>query len=80
MRERFETSWGFSFQIASHRLYREAMEAYMTDPSKADCIAEAINECIEKIGDCLDKPGAGGGGPDCPPGTQEVNGRCKVII
>ena len=83
MREGFEPSWAFSFQMAFNRLYQEAMEVYMADPSKAECIADVIRECLERIGECQEEPGVGdgnGGGTDCPPGTRKVGGRCKPII
>ena len=80
MSDNLESGWGFNFRVGCDDIFRAAMETYITDPSKAECIARAITECVGRIHDCdeeaLTRPV---GVLNCADGWVEVNGKCVRI-
>ena len=64
-----------SMQVACNRIFARAFVAYATDPDLWICIRDAIRRGLEDIERCIEDGGTGGG-PNCPPGTIEVDGKC----
>jgi len=82
---KYDPSWLVSLQIRCNQIFAEAAITYSTDPGKADCVKDAITECLKAIKACLpqaegaedDDPGQGPVyGPGCPDGFHKEGRRC----
>jgi hypothetical protein len=77
---RFDPNYILSFQLYCNRLLESAAIAYATNPGQVRCVLKAFAECAKALEKCEEAGvSGGGGGPKCPPGTVNQNGRCVPV-